>query len=375
MRGRNAGAQVLRRFGLAEAGDIVQLAFDAQQCGAGDRAGIHAFTLHVPLAARQQEFLEDHADRVQVVLGRHVEHRVVLVVETTVRVGIFHVALDQVGIEIPVRTEVAARVHRQEPGVLQEAGVHAAAGAGEGGRHGVDDIVLEPGHRVLRGQIVDRGRAAARIDRATHHHQRPRRGFATAGHQRDGGKHRHGRLADADHVQLVRTEVADEFLHIGDVVIQPELAFAARHHARIDPVGHVHAVIAQQGAHGIAQQRGVVAGQRRYHQHERLVEHGVQLVGFIAVALEAQQFAERLADLFVDDDRHALALDVDFVDAPFGLLVILADAVEQLVHSGQAIRAGHLRPPMTLIGEELRVGLGLVHPRGEQVAGQLMQLI
>ena len=78
-------------------------------------------------------------------------------------------------------------------------------------------------------------------------------------------------------------------------------------------------VVAQQRAHGIAQQRGVVPGQRCHDQHERLVEHGVQLFGFIAVALEAQQLAERLAHFLVHDDRHALAVDLDFVDAPLGL--------------------------------------------------------
>ncbi|KAG1255864.1 hypothetical protein G6F65_016564 [Rhizopus arrhizus] len=270
---------------------------------------------------------------------------------------------------------MAAGVHRQEAGMLQEARIHAATGAGVAGRHGVDDVVLEPRQRVLRGQVVHCSRAAARIDRAAHHHQRARRRFATAGHQRNRGQHRHGRLAHAHHVQALNAKVADEFLDVGDVVVQAELTFAGRHHARIHPVGAVHAVVAQQGAHGIAQQGGVVAGQRRDHQHERLVEHGVQLVGFIAVALEAQQLAERLAHFLVHDNRHALAIDVDFVDAPLGLLVILADAMEQLVDRGQAIGTRHLRPPVARVGEEFGVGLGLVHPGGEQVAGQFVQLI
>jgi hypothetical protein len=96
----DAGAQRLRGFGLAEAGDVVQLAFDAQQRGIADRRRIDLLAVDHPLATRQQEVLEHHADGVQVVLGRHVQHRVVLVVETTVRVGVFQVALDQVGVEI-----------------------------------------------------------------------------------------------------------------------------------------------------------------------------------------------------------------------------------------------------------------------------------
>jgi len=101
----------------------------------------------------------------------------------------------------------------------------------------------------------------------------------------------------------------------------------------------------------------------------------VQLLGFIAVALETQQLAERLADLFMDDDRHALAFHVDFVDAPLGLFIILAEAVEQLVHRRQAVGAGHLRPPMAGIGEEAGIGLRLVDPGRKHVASQFMQLI
>ncbi|MDT4866734.1 hypothetical protein FQZ97_1016080 [compost metagenome] len=87
------------------------------------------------------------------------------------RFGILQIALHQIRIEIPVRHEMAAGVHRKEPGMLQEAGIHATAFAGVGHRHGVDDIVLEPRQRVARGQAVHFGGAAARVDWAAHHHQ------------------------------------------------------------------------------------------------------------------------------------------------------------------------------------------------------------
>jgi hypothetical protein len=48
----------------------------------------------VPLTS--SEVLEHGLDGVQVVLGRHVEHRVVLVVELAVRLGAVVVAADQV---------------------------------------------------------------------------------------------------------------------------------------------------------------------------------------------------------------------------------------------------------------------------------------
>src|SRR5215469_16240280 len=49
---RNAGAQIVRRFGLADAGDVVQLAFDGEQAGALDRRRVHAFAGHFPQTAR-----------------------------------------------------------------------------------------------------------------------------------------------------------------------------------------------------------------------------------------------------------------------------------------------------------------------------------
>jgi hypothetical protein len=48
--------------------------------------------------------------------------------------------------------------------------------------------------------------------------------FAAAGHQRHGSQHRHGGLADADHmaVAIDALQVADELLHVVDVVVQVE---------------------------------------------------------------------------------------------------------------------------------------------------------
>ena len=89
----NAGAQVVRGSGLALAGDVVQFAFDAHQRGLPDRGRLHQFAIDLPHAARQQEFLEHGTDGVQVILGRHVQHGVVLVVEPAVRFGILKVAL------------------------------------------------------------------------------------------------------------------------------------------------------------------------------------------------------------------------------------------------------------------------------------------
>jgi hypothetical protein len=68
-------------------------------------------------------------------------------------------------------------------------------------------------------------------------------GSFVGGHQRDRGQHRHGRLADRDHVHVRAKQVADEVLHVIDVVVQVERAVRQRHHARIGPVGDEDVVV------------------------------------------------------------------------------------------------------------------------------------
>ena len=65
-------------------------------------------------------------------------------------------------------------------------------------------------------------------------------------------------------------QVADEFLHVVDVVVQVEFAFGHGHQAGVFPVGDVDLVALQHGFDSVTQQRGVVAGQRRYHQNNGL---------------------------------------------------------------------------------------------------------
>ncbi len=136
------------------------------------------------------------------------------------RMGVVQVAAQQVEIEIPVRVEVTARIHRHETGVLQEAWIDLTTVTRVVGRHGVDHVALEPAQRLGRGEIVDLRRAAARIDRAAHHGHAARRGFAARGHQRNRRQHRYGWLAHRDHVQRFGADVADELLDGRDVIVQ-----------------------------------------------------------------------------------------------------------------------------------------------------------
>ena len=62
----------------------------------------------------------------------------------------------------------------------------------------------------------------------------------------------------------VGAEEGDELFDVGDKVRKMKRTVGERHHARVDPIGDIDVVRWQQGAHGIAQERRVVAGQRRY---------------------------------------------------------------------------------------------------------------
>ena len=118
---RDVEAQRVRGLGLAVARDVVQLALDGQQRGVADRLRAHQLLAHEHAALGQREVLEHRLHRVEVVLGRHVEHGVVLVVEAPVRLGGVAVALHAAGGSSPSARQVAVGIHRHEAQVLQEA--------------------------------------------------------------------------------------------------------------------------------------------------------------------------------------------------------------------------------------------------------------
>ena len=325
----------------------------------------------------QLELLEHGLDRLEVVVGVHVQHRVVLVVELAVGLGAGAVALDQVLEIVVVAGGMAVRVHGHKASVLQKARVDAATGAREVGRHAVNDVVLEPLKALVHRQVVDGGGRVARIDGAAHHGHAQRRGLATAGHQRHRGQHRHGGLAHAHHmaVAVQALQVADELLHIVDVVVQVELAVFQRHQARVLPVGDVDLVVLQHGAHGVAQQRGVVARQRRHDQHHRLVLQAGEGGRIVGKALEAAQLAKRFVDLDALVNRNVHALDLHRADAKFGLDVVLAQAVQQRVAGRHALGQRRLRHRVQRVAVELGCGLRQVGKRLHDGALGFVELV
>jgi len=127
----------------------------------------------------------------------------------------------------------------------------------------------------------------------------------------------------------------DEFLNISIVIVEMERALFERHHACVDPVGDAHLVILQQGAHRVAQQRGVVAGERRAHQHDRLILQLADSAAVVRETLETQQTAERLLDDGLFDDRDVVTILNDLAQVEFGLFVVFAQPVEQFVTGGK----------------------------------------
>jgi hypothetical protein len=100
----------------------------------------------------------------------------------------------------------------------------------------------------------------------------------------------------------VGTKGVDEALQQIDVVVEVEAARRERNEARVDPVGHVEIVVRQEPRHGVAQERGVVPGERRDHEHLRIAPR--------RVALEVDQVAERRLETRQFAHRHGPAVDL-----------------------------------------------------------------
>ncbi len=342
--GGQAGAQVVCRAGLASAGNVVQFTLNGQQCTLLDVLWAHAFEgalgrAHIPGAIDQVELLEHGFDGFEVVVRIHVQHGVVFVVELAVCLGAAVVALDEVLEVVVVVDGVAIRIHGHKASVLQEAGVDAAASAGEVLRHTVDHVVLEPLEAALAGQVVDGGGRLACVDGAAHHGERQGRGFPPAGHERHRCQHRHRGLAHADHVAIAigLLQVADEVLHVVHIVVQVKITLGQGHHAGVLPVGDVDLVVAEHGAHGLAQQRCVVARKRRNDQHHGLALEFFQGLGIVGEALESAQFTEGQVDFNALVDGNVHSIDRHGLDTETRLFVVFAQAVDQIVGRSNAL--------------------------------------
>src|SRR5665213_1862789 len=93
--GFKAAEELMRRGGLADRANVVVLALDGQERGAGNGAGFDRTVAQGHFALRQRVFLKDATDGLQVEIGGQIHHRHVFVVETLGRPGALAVAPHQ----------------------------------------------------------------------------------------------------------------------------------------------------------------------------------------------------------------------------------------------------------------------------------------
>ena len=116
----------MRRLGLADAGNVVVLAFDREQRDAPDLRGIDRLAAMGHLALRQSVPHEHGLDGLQIELGGEIHDREILVVEFAMLLRGIAVALDQMQEQIAVRLDVAVEIHAHEAVELQEARIDVA---------------------------------------------------------------------------------------------------------------------------------------------------------------------------------------------------------------------------------------------------------
>ena len=257
--GRNVGAQVVGRFGLADATDVVAFAFDCHDGGAADGRTIDQFAaMHHPLVG-QFVLLEHGPDRLEVELGRQIHHSEIFVVELAVLVDAVAVALDEIFKQLAVGGLMTLKVHGHEARKLHEAGIDAAHEADLRERDDRDDVALKPAERFGHREFVHGGWVAARIDRSAHQSERGRLDRHIAfGHQCCRSKGWDRRLANRHDVSVG----AEELHHVDNVVdevVEVEAAIGDGNLPRIFPVGDVKLVVGDHRLDGAAQQRRVVA--------------------------------------------------------------------------------------------------------------------
>ena len=163
----------------------------------------------------------------------------------------------------------------------------------------------------------------AGVDRPGHQRHAARlRRIAVLRH--DGGRDQRGDagLADRDDVRA-RPQHFEKFDQMADVVVESERAVLDRNVAHVVPVGDVDVVLRQHRAHGRAQQRREVAGQRRDQQDARL--------RLLDVLLEVQQGAERRDMRRLLGDRDLPVADRHPVDPERRALVGEPRARDQLI--------------------------------------------
>ena len=155
--------------------------------------------------------------------------------------------------------------------------------------------------------------------------------------------------------------------------MQVERAGGQRHHAGIGPVGDVDIMLQQQAAHGVTQERRMMARQRRHQQHGRLLE-GREFLGR-QVLLEVEQSTERLLHGHFLDDRDFLPGEGHRDDVKGRFFIFLAQPIDQFVARGDALGERRMCQRGDGVGEQAGRCLGPLDQRAEKRTIHFMDLI
>ena len=141
-------------------------------------------------------------------------------------------------------------------------------------------------------------------------------------------------------VAILCLQVANEFLHIVDIVVKMKFSVGQRHVACVFPVGDIDLMVFQHGFDRVTQQGGVVTRQGRYDQHGGLAFELVKRGRVVGEALETAQFAKRLVnfDALINDQVNTVGIDP--VNVKSRLFVILTQTVHQAVTGRKALTEG-----------------------------------
>ena len=326
----NIDTQMMGSLGLADAGNIVVLAFHRHQGDAFD-----GFQVDQPAAMQHFAFGQSMADkhridRLQVEFGGQIHHGHIFIIEFAVLLGRIAVAVDEMTEHVAMGRDVLVDIHRHKAGQLQEAGIDLAHETGIGQRHFDNAVFLEPVDAAFLRQLVDHSRAFARINRPPHQgHRIGRAGIIVHFHQPDGRQNRDRGLAHRQHM-YIRTEESQHITHIIDIIIQIETARRHRHKAGVDPIGDIDFMGLDEGFDRAAQQRGVMARHRRDNQqfglaHTVAVDHPVKM----------DQIAKGILPHDMLGHGNAHTVDLCGRQIECGLAIATRRALEQFASGGE----------------------------------------
>ena len=189
----------------------------------------------------------------------HIHYRQILIVKQPMPFGAFTIALDQIGKELEVFTDVRVHIHGHKTGELNKPWIHQLTTAGKATRHPTNDVIFKPLKILARGVIIHFGRIDTDIDRPTHQrHTGWQTRVVILRHQTGSNQSRYTRLAHRNHVN-VWPQGTTEFNQVVDIIIKMKSAICHRYITGIFPVSDIYLMIRQKLPYRPPQQGRIMA--------------------------------------------------------------------------------------------------------------------